>query len=92
MANTPEPEHFYRAMADIGLPDDVRRHVMTSAFVLADEDAPELPIAHGLTEKREEVDEFLTRTALEAEVEADSDLADLLQKFTRELAELIGPR
>jgi hypothetical protein len=52
----------------------------------------EEPVAVGLTEKRAQADEILSKLAIEADVELDSDLADLLQRFVRELAELIGPQ
>ena len=91
MARTPEPEHFFRAMSAVGVPDDVRAQVITQAFALAELDAEE-PVAVGLTEKRAQADEILVKLALEADVELDSDLADLLQRFVREVAELIGPQ
>lgn len=90
MANTPEPEHFYRAIEDIGLPDDVRRQVMTRAFALADEDAADAPVTHGWNTKRLEVNDIIERLAVEADVEGDSDLADLIQRFSDELVELMG--
>ena len=90
MANTPEPEHFYRAIGDIGLPDDVRRQVMTRAFALANEDAADAPVTHGWNTKRLEVNDIIERLAVEADVEGDSDLADLIQRFRDELVELMG--
>ena len=69
----------------------MRAQVITQAFELAELDAEE-PVAVGLTEKRAQADEILSKLAIEADVELDSDLADLLQRFVREVAELIGPQ
>jgi hypothetical protein len=33
MARTPEPEHFFRAMSAVGVPDDVRALLITQASI-----------------------------------------------------------
>ena len=91
MARTPEPEHFFRAMSAVGVPDDVRALVITQAFALAEADVDE-PVAIGLTEKRAQADEILVKLAHEADLNGDTDLGQLLEHFVRELAELIGPQ
>ena len=93
MAPTPEPEHYYRAMADVGLSDDQRARVTERAYALAEADAAsDEPAAIGANEKRWQADLILAKLAHEADLSGDTDLGRLLERFTRELAELIGPQ
>jgi hypothetical protein len=78
-------------MAEVGLSDDVRGRVTEKAFALAEDDADE-PVAIGANEKRWQADLILAKLAHEADLNGDTDLGRLLERFVRELAELIGPQ